>query len=150
MLDISSTHHGRPEGKQSELAPDEGALLDALRLCDVKNNLNIHVTTELQDWYQYQTVVGRILRIYTQVKAKLLPSKSTWVNVNIPIWKPTWARVKKYFVIKLLKLLYIFVLECLDQWKRHNVFECVSEWGRERDPLLKHFFTSCFIGCIVH
>ena len=51
-----------------------------------------------------RAVVGRVLKIYTQVKVKLLPSKSTLVKVNIPIGKPTWVRVKKYFVLKLLKL----------------------------------------------
>ena len=34
-------------------------------------------------------VVGRVLKIYTQVKVKLPPSKSTLVKVNIPIGTPT-------------------------------------------------------------
>jgi hypothetical protein len=75
--------------------------------------------------------VGRVLKIYTQVKVQLLPSKSTWVKVNI------LSKSKKVLCYKVTQITsyFTFLYYCLDQWKRQRVCVGVSEWERERCTL---------------
>ncbi len=53
-------------------------------------------------------MVGRVLKIYTQGKAQLLPPKITQVKVKLPFEKSTQVKEKKYLSKNLLEVQVTF------------------------------------------